>query len=77
MARSIELLFMAQLPWSLWVLVMTGMTAFTRVPQPLAVAGAEPAHPRRVDNDDRVRVLSHRAGLYAAIAHGSSPRPTR
>lgn len=36
LVRSIELLFMAQLPWSLWVLVMTGLTAFTRVHQPLA-----------------------------------------
>ena len=30
-----ELLFIGQLPWSLWVLVMTGLSAFTRVPQPL------------------------------------------
>jgi hypothetical protein len=37
MARAIELLFMAQLPWSLWVLAMTGLNAFTSVPQPLAV----------------------------------------
>ena len=36
MARSIELLFIAHLPWSLWVLVMTGMTVFTEIPQPLA-----------------------------------------
>jgi hypothetical protein len=35
MARAIELLFMAQLPWSLWVLAMTGLNAFTNVPQPL------------------------------------------
>lgn len=34
LARSIELLFMAQLPWSLWVLVMTGLPAFTYMPLP-------------------------------------------
>jgi hypothetical protein len=37
MARSIELLFMAQLPWSLWVLVMTGLTTFTPIPLPQTV----------------------------------------
>jgi hypothetical protein len=37
MARSIELLFMAQLPWSLWVLAMTGMATFTSLALPLAV----------------------------------------
>lgn len=37
MARAIELLFVAQLPWSVWVLVMTGMNAFTDLPRPLAV----------------------------------------
>ena len=37
MARAIELLFMAQLPWSLWVLAMTGMSTFTNVSLPLAV----------------------------------------
>jgi hypothetical protein len=37
MARAIELLFMAQLPWSLWVLAMTGMSTFTDVSLPLAV----------------------------------------
>jgi hypothetical protein len=36
MPRCMELLFIGQLPWSLWVLVMTGLNAFTRVPQPLA-----------------------------------------
>ena len=36
MPRCIELLFLGHLPWSLWVLVMTGLSAFTRVPQPLA-----------------------------------------
>ncbi len=37
MARSSELLFMAHLPWSLWVLVMTGLPAFTYVPLPQSV----------------------------------------
>ena len=37
MARSIELLFMAHLPWSLWVLVITGVPAFTSVPLPQTV----------------------------------------
>ena len=37
MARAIELLFMAQLPWSLWVLTMTGVLTFTAVGLPLAV----------------------------------------
>jgi hypothetical protein len=37
MARAIELLFMAQLPWSLWVLAMTGVTTFTSFHLPLVV----------------------------------------
>jgi hypothetical protein len=37
MARASELLFMAHLPWSLWVLVMTGLPAFTNVPLPQSV----------------------------------------
>jgi hypothetical protein len=36
MARAIELLFMAQLPWSLWVLAMTGMLTFSYLTLPLA-----------------------------------------
>ena len=35
MPRCMELLFIGQLPWSLWVLVMTGLNAFTHVQQPL------------------------------------------
>jgi hypothetical protein len=37
MPRSLELLFIAHLPWSLWVLVMLGLSAFTSLPLSLAV----------------------------------------
>jgi hypothetical protein len=37
MARAIELLFMAQLPWSLWVIGMTGVRSFTPLSMPLPV----------------------------------------
>jgi hypothetical protein len=35
MPRCMELLFIGQLPWTLWVLAMTGLSTFTQVPQPL------------------------------------------
>jgi hypothetical protein len=37
MARSLDLLFIAHLPWSLWVLVMIGLSTFTTLPLSLAV----------------------------------------
>ena len=37
MPRCIELLFIGHVPWSLWVLAITGLSAFTQVPQPLGV----------------------------------------
>jgi hypothetical protein len=37
MARSLELLFIAQLPWSLWVLAMTGLFRFSPVRPGLVV----------------------------------------
>jgi hypothetical protein len=36
-ARALELLFIGHLPWSLWVLFMTGLDTFTRVTLGLAV----------------------------------------
>jgi hypothetical protein len=35
--RSLELLFLAHLPWSLWTLVMLGLDTFTPIPMPAAV----------------------------------------
>jgi hypothetical protein len=37
MARALELLFMSHVPWSLWVVVLTGLFTFTTVPLGLTV----------------------------------------
>jgi hypothetical protein len=37
LARALELLFMGHLPWSLWIVIMSGISAFTRIPVPQSV----------------------------------------
>ena len=76
MARSIELLFMAHLPWSLWVLVMTGLPVFTYVPLPQAAQVLSLLIPGVWTSVIVSGVLSGRPGLHDAsrpMAHRSAP----
>ena len=77
MARSIELLFMAQLPWSLWVLAMTGLHDVYRRAPAAGGPGVEPAHPWSLDIRDRVGVLSRLASAARRVRRDCSPLSTR